>query len=79
VGEDALLVHDEHRDDPALAFALSRLASTPTVPTPCGVFRDVSRPTYEQEVQQQLVRASERSGPGDLAALLGSGATWDVN
>jgi 2-oxoglutarate ferredoxin oxidoreductase subunit beta len=49
------------------------------MPTPCGVFRDVSRPTYEQEVQAQLVRASERSGPGDLAALIGSGATWDVN
>ena len=49
------------------------------MPTPCGIFRDVSRPTYEQEVQAQLVRASERSGPGDLGALLGSGATWDVN
>ena len=31
VGEDRLLVHDEHRDDPSLAFALSRLADTPTV------------------------------------------------
>jgi 2-oxoglutarate ferredoxin oxidoreductase subunit beta len=79
VGEGALLVHDEHRDDPTLAFSLSRIASQPTMPTPCGVFRDVSRPTYEQEVQAQLVRASERSGPGDLAALIGSGATWEVN
>ena len=25
VGEDALVVHDAHRDDPSLAFALSRL------------------------------------------------------
>ena len=79
VGEERLLVHDEHREDPALAFSLSRLASQPTTPTPCGVFRDVTRPTYELEVQQQLVRASERQGPGDLAVLLGSGATWDVN
>jgi 2-oxoglutarate/2-oxoacid ferredoxin oxidoreductase subunit beta len=78
VGEAALLVHDEHREDPALAFSLSRIASQPTMPTPCGVFRDVSRPAYEQEVQAQLVRASERSGPGDLGALLGSGATWNV-
>ncbi len=79
VGEDALLVHDEHRHDPALAFALSRLSSAPTMPTPVGIFRDVSRPTYEAEVQRQLVTAAERQGPGDLAALIGAGATWDVN
>lgn len=79
VGEDALLVHDEHRTDPALAFALSRLSSAPTMPTPIGVFRDVSRPTYEAEVQRQLVAAVDRQGPGDLAALIGAGATWDVD
>jgi len=79
VGEDKLLVHDEHRPDPTLAFALSRLADAPTMPTPVGVFRDVERPTYEAAVQQQLLAASEREGAGDLAALLGSGATWDVN
>jgi len=78
VGEDRLLVHDEHRQDPSLAFALSRLADTPTVPTPMGVFRDVERPIYEGEVQRQLVDASEQRGPGDLAALIGSGATWEV-
>ncbi|HKA93675.1 MAG TPA: 2-oxoacid:ferredoxin oxidoreductase subunit beta [Acidimicrobiia bacterium] len=78
VGEDRLLVHDEHRQDPSLAFALSRLADTPTVPTPMGVFRDVERQIYEGEVQRQLVDASEQRGPGDLAALIGSGATWEV-
>ncbi len=79
VGESALLVHDEHRPDPALAFSLSRLSSSPTMPTPCGVFRDVTRPAYEAEVQAQLMRASERQGPGDLHALLASGASWTVN
>jgi 2-oxoglutarate/2-oxoacid ferredoxin oxidoreductase subunit beta len=78
VGEDRLLVHDEHRDDPSLAFALSRLADTPTVPTPVGVFRDVERAIYEGEVQRQLVGAQEQRGPGDLEALIGSGATWEV-
>jgi 2-oxoglutarate ferredoxin oxidoreductase subunit beta len=78
VGDDRLLVHDEHRHDPSLAFALSRLADAPTVPTPVGVFRDVERPIYEGEVQRQLVGASEQRGPGDLAALIGSGATWEV-
>jgi 2-oxoglutarate ferredoxin oxidoreductase subunit beta len=78
VGESRLLVHDEHRNDPSLAFTLSRLADTPTVPTPIGVFRDVERPVYDGEVQRQLVAASEQRGPGDLATLIASGATWDV-
>ena len=79
VGEARLLVHDETREDPALAFALSRLSSSPTMPTPMGVFRSIQRPTYEAEVQRQLVGAVERQGPGDLHKLLGTGATWEVN
>ncbi len=79
VGEDALLVHDETRNDPSLAFALSRLASGPTSPTPVGVFRDVSRAPLEVDVQHQLVQAVERQGPGDLGNLLSSGASWTVN
>jgi 2-oxoglutarate ferredoxin oxidoreductase subunit beta len=79
VGEDRLGIHDEHRDDPSLAFALSRLASGPTLPTPIGVFRDVERPDYGSLVNQQLVAAAERKGPGDLTALLTSGSTWTVS
>jgi 2-oxoglutarate ferredoxin oxidoreductase subunit beta len=79
VGEEALLVHDEARDDPSLAFALSRLAAGPTTPTPIGVFRSVSRMDYGQSVDRQLAAAQERRGPGDLAALLTSAGTWEVN
>jgi 2-oxoglutarate/2-oxoacid ferredoxin oxidoreductase subunit beta len=78
VGEDRILVHDEHRDQPGLAFMLSRLASGPYEPTPIGVFRDVERSNYGDEVAQQLVTAQARQGPGDLAALLSSGSTWTV-
>ncbi len=78
VGVEGLLVHDEHRADPTLAFALSRLASSPTMPTPVGVFRDVQRPVYEVEVQAQLAETLERSGPGDLSKIIASGATWTV-
>jgi 2-oxoglutarate ferredoxin oxidoreductase subunit beta len=79
VGEDRLVVHDEHRRDPSLAFALSRLADHPETPTPVGVFRDVERPTYDAELQAQLVQASERSGPGDINTILRNAPTWDVN
>jgi 2-oxoglutarate ferredoxin oxidoreductase subunit beta len=78
VGEDRLLVHDEYRTDPTLAFALSRLADQPTMPTPVGIFRAVERPGYGEELQHQIARAQESQGAGDLQALLGSGAVWEV-
>jgi 2-oxoglutarate ferredoxin oxidoreductase subunit beta len=78
VGEDRLLVHDETRADPTLAFALSRLADSPTVPTPMGVFRAVDRPVYGDSMNSQIAAAQDRQGKGDLAALLGSGSTWEV-
>jgi 2-oxoglutarate ferredoxin oxidoreductase subunit beta len=78
VGEDALLVHDEARDDPGLAFTLARLASAPTMPTPIGVFRAVERLEYSGEVSRQLAMAQEQKGSGDLGALLRSGGTWEV-
>jgi 2-oxoglutarate ferredoxin oxidoreductase subunit beta len=79
VGEEKVLVHDEHRDDPSLAFALSRVAAGPTMPTPLGVFRDVDRPVYGDGMEHQLRAAAESQGPGDLARLLSSGDTWTVD
>ncbi len=76
--EERVLVHDEARTDPGLAFALSRLARGPMEPTPIGVFRAVDRAEYVAETSLQLDTAVSQKGPGDLAALLRSGATWDV-
>lgn len=78
VGQDAIAVHDAHRDDPSLAFSLSRLSSGPYGPTPIGIFRQVERPTYDEQMAQQLAAAQERGGPGDLAALYRTGGTWTV-
>ena len=77
VGEGALLVHDAHREDPSLSFALARLSHDVHSPTPFGVFRDVDRPDYGTQVANQLLEASKK-GPGDLAALLRSNGTWTV-
>jgi 2-oxoglutarate ferredoxin oxidoreductase subunit beta len=79
VGLEALLVHDARRDDPTLAFALSRLAHTPAGPTPIGVFRQVDRPVYGDLVQAQLADAVATRGRGDLEALLAGGDTWEVS
>jgi len=78
VGEDALLVHDEARPDPGVAFMLSRLARGPHEPTPIGIFRAVERQEYGAAVNAQVEAARAERGEGDLAALLRSGATWDV-
>lgn len=78
VGIDEIAVHDAHREDPSLAFSLSRLSNGPYGPTPIGVFRDVDRPTYGELVEHQILAAQERHGPGDLAPLFAPGSTWTV-
>jgi 2-oxoglutarate ferredoxin oxidoreductase subunit beta len=78
VGVDALVVHDESRENPTMAFGLSRLARGPYEPTPIGVFRSVERPDYGAGVEAQLEAAIAAKGRGDLHALLRSGTTWTV-
>ena len=78
VGEDALLVHDAHREDPGLAFMLSRLSHTPHGPTPIGLFRQVERPVYDVELNRQLDDAVTRRGTGNLADLLAGSDSWIV-
>ena len=79
VGEDALIVHDAHASDPSLAFALSRLADTSNARTPVGVFRDVTRPTYDEQLTAQVEHAVQQQGSGDLATLLTGSDTWTIN
>src|SRR5271165_1840632 len=52
-----LVVHDATRQDPAYAFALSRLDSLDFAHTPIGVFRAVERPSYDDLMTQQLDQA----------------------
>jgi 2-oxoglutarate/2-oxoacid ferredoxin oxidoreductase subunit beta len=78
VGEDSLLLHDEHAEEPSLAFALSRLTLQTVGTTPVGIFRDVQRPVYDALMARQLEDAVAERGAGDLAALLSAGDTWKV-
>lgn len=79
VGEDRLLIHDAHRTDPSLAFALARLSSDDVSPTPFGVFRAVERTEYAGAVGAQVAAAFDRNGPGQLRDLLRSNGTWTVD
>jgi 2-oxoglutarate ferredoxin oxidoreductase subunit beta len=72
-----IITHDVH-GPPSLAFTLANLSQGPTEPTCIGVFREVQRTTYGEAVHDQIARARERSGDGDLEALLTGGDTWTV-
>jgi 2-oxoglutarate/2-oxoacid ferredoxin oxidoreductase subunit beta len=78
VGDEALLIHDEHQQEGSLAFALSRISHTPHGPTPIGIFRDVERPVYDRLMAEQLETAKAEKGSGELAGLLNSGDTWQI-
>jgi 2-oxoglutarate ferredoxin oxidoreductase subunit beta len=70
---DTGITHDEK--DFATAFALSKVTFETHGVLPLGVFRDVPRDSYDELVQAQLENAK---GTGDLAALVGSGDTWQI-
>jgi 2-oxoglutarate ferredoxin oxidoreductase subunit beta len=76
--EDTLIVHDSHVSDPSYAFTLSRLDNVEFSHTPVGVFRQVTRHSYDDLMAGQLADARERQGEGDLAALLAGPDTWQV-
>lgn len=78
VGEDRLIRHDAHREDPGYAFALSRLDRPAFEHVPIGVFRDVRRPVYDELLNEQIEDARTEHGDGDLEALLAGGDTWTV-
>jgi 2-oxoglutarate ferredoxin oxidoreductase subunit beta len=80
-GSDRLLVHDAHNPDPSTAFALSRLTDGGVLhQSPIGIFRDVERPTYDDQARAQITTA--RQGHDDpqpaLAGLIAGSDTWTV-
>ncbi|MBW8059914.1 MAG: 2-oxoacid:ferredoxin oxidoreductase subunit beta [Solirubrobacterales bacterium] len=79
VGEDALVVHDAHHENPSHATALARLAESPTGPIPIGVLRDVKRPVYGAGRQPELASAHAGASLADVDELLRSGDTWTVS
>jgi 2-oxoglutarate ferredoxin oxidoreductase subunit beta len=74
-GEDKLLVHNE--ENAALGFFLSRLVA-PEFPTPVGVFRSVTKPTFDGMMEAQLEQARAKSKGGGVQRLLDAGETWTV-
>ena len=76
-----IVVHNAQADDPAYAFALSRLSEQNLDHMVMGVFRQVNRPTYDDAARDQ-VRSARQSRTHDTAALqslLRGKDTWTVD
>ena len=76
ISQDDLLFHDEKADS-ALVHILGKMRH-PEFPEPIGVFRDIDKELFEDEVRGQIDAALQQKGPGDLNALFNSGDTWEV-
>ena len=78
----AVVVHDPTLDDPSQAFQLSRLDSPEMTHVPMGIFRQVSRPTYDDLVRGQVDAARDTAGgaatDAELGDLLRGRDTWTV-
>ncbi|MEM9586009.1 MAG: 2-oxoacid:ferredoxin oxidoreductase subunit beta, partial [Planctomycetota bacterium] len=78
VAVDDLLIHDAHEPNPAIQMMLARM-SYPEMPEPIGVLRAVEGvATYDDQINEQVERATTAKGPGDLKDLFHAGDTWDV-
>ncbi|WP_300401229.1 2-oxoacid:ferredoxin oxidoreductase subunit beta [Nocardioides sp.] len=79
---DQLIVHDAHNPDPSVAFAISRLTDSGYLNTsPIGIFRQVERPTYDDQARAQI-SSSMDAAPGTptdrLSTLINGTDTWTV-
>ncbi len=74
-----VLVHNEFEESPVIATILAHLADNPELPTPVGVFRQITKPTYDAGISEQIDEIKKAKGEGDLERMLFSGNTWEVN
>ena len=76
VTEKDLIVHDEKGPQGYLAMLAEM--GPPDFPKPIGVFRRIEAPTFDASMREQVDQITLEKGPGDLAGILNSGNTWEV-
>ena len=72
-----LLVHNEHDPEPSYAYLLTRM-EYPEMPVPFGVFRNITKPTYDEMLEAQVQQAVKTKGKGNLKDLIYGPDTWTV-
>ena len=71
-------VWDPTEDSPGAAFLMSQLDRDPSMPRPMGVLRQVSAPTLEDLVHEQVTNVTDKRGDGDLKDLIYTPDVWEV-
>jgi len=74
---DEILVHDE--TDLDLAHIIANWTSHSTLPEPIGVIYCIDKPTYNQQMVDQIEAAKKAKGPSKVQDLLNAGDTWVVD
>ncbi len=78
VDASAIVVHDAHRADPSLGFALSQLGDMSAGPVPLGIFRSVDTLAWGDGLVAAARAAHAEVGTEELDALFNAGDTWTV-
>jgi 2-oxoglutarate/2-oxoacid ferredoxin oxidoreductase subunit beta len=80
--QSRIVIHHAGAEDPSEAFQLSRLDDPTMSHVPMGIFRDVSKPTYDDlvraQVEDAVATAGHKATDTDLATLLHGKDTWTV-
>ena len=74
---DEILVHDETNLE--LAQIIANWTSNPDLPEPIGVIYSIDKPTYNQDMVDQINFAIDKKGVGKVQDLLNAGDTWKVS
>ena len=74
---DDVLIHDETNLD--MAHIIANWTSHPTLPEPIGVIYAIDKPTYNEEMVNQIEAAKEMKGVVSVQDLLNAGDTWVVD
>lgn len=77
ISENVLLVHDAHENNPGIQYMLANMRY-PEYPVALGVIRDVSWPTYDEALSEQIKAVKSTSGIKCMDDLLNSGSVWEV-
>ncbi|MGV0794200.1 2-oxoacid:ferredoxin oxidoreductase subunit beta [Mycolicibacterium sp. XJ1819] len=81
VAAEEIVVHDAQLQDPGYAFSLSRLSEQNLEHMVMGIFRQVSKPTYDDAARNQLAatRQAKAHDAAALQSLLRGKDTWTVD
>ncbi len=74
---DDVLVHDAHQEDPTLHLKLALMDGI-DLPVALGVIREVEAPSYDAEIEKQIVDIQAKVPQRTLKEFLMTGEIWEV-